>query len=190
MKKLLNNPWFVGLLAAAAIVFVTHSALKKRGFDYASADGWEEPEDLYEEDIDEEVTRSATNGTSVWEALEALAPSSPPSNPFSDRQAEIIVDDGNEDPSTRLVSVHLSAIWKQGAQTLLLINDRIHGSGDTVAELPAGHLTIESASLDGVWLSHPAGRNFLSLGQTFNWDIIGQSESPNPNLAFHENTNP
>lgn len=190
MKKLLNNPWFVGFLAAAAIVFVTHSALKDRGVDYASADGWDETDEWVDEEMDEEASNAAANGTSVWEALQALTPSSPPDNPFSDRRAEIIIDGGDGEPSTALASVHLSAIWKQGEHTLLLVNDRIHAAGDTVAELPAGHLTIESASLDGIWLSHPAGRDFLTLGKTFNWDISGESEGPNPNLAFHENTTP
>lgn len=189
MKKLLNNPWFVGLLAAAAIVFVTHTALKDRGVDYASADATDEYEGEFEDEwvMDEEAVESAANGSSVWEVLDALTPSSPPANPFDDRQAEIMVDAEGEESSATLVSVHLSAIWSQGAQTLLLVNDRIHAAGDTVAELAAGDLTIESASLDGIWLSHPDGRDFLSLGKTFNWDISGQSEDPNPTLAFHEN---
>jgi hypothetical protein len=189
MKKLLNNPWFVGLLAAAAIVFVTHAALKDRGVDYASGDETDDYEDVFadESDLDDDSIGTATNGTSVWEALDALTPSSPPDNPFDDNRAEIIVDSESEDASSRLVSVHLSAIWSQGVQTLLLVNDRIHAAGDTVVELEAGDLTIESASLDGIWLSHPAGRDFLSLGKIFTWNPSGSSGDPNPTLALHEN---
>jgi len=189
MKKLLNNPWVVGLLAALAIVFVTHTAMKDDGYDYASGDSWDETEDWSEEEADSYGETSApANGTSIWEALDALTPSTPPTDPFSHRPANVLVGTTAEEETTApLVSVHLSAIWKQGEQTLLLVNDRIHASGDTVVELAVGDLSIESASLDGIWLSHPAGQHFLSLGNTFNWDTAGHTEAPNPTLALHEN---
>lgn len=61
-----------------------------------------------------------------------------------------------------LDTLHLSAIWTENGDTLVLVNDRILRPGDAV-----GRVKIESASQDGVWVVHWRGRDFISLGGTF-----------------------
>jgi len=58
--------------------------------------------------------------------------------------------------------VRVSAIWTQGNATLVLVNERICEAGDEI-----GQVKIESASQEGVWVSHWKGRDFLSLGVEF-----------------------
>ena len=59
-------------------------------------------------------------------------------------------------------TVHLSAIWTQGGETLVLINDTILSAGDDI-----GRIKVETATQDGVWLTHWKGRDFVALGGSF-----------------------
>jgi hypothetical protein len=183
MKKLLNNPWFVGLLVAAAIVFVAHSTLQKGGTPASNAAYVEDDfEDFSPEEGADPEMPPPGEIASVRQALAALAATPPPSNPFGDRRTEIVLEGSAEEPGTTTLMVHLFAIWQQGGETLVLVNNRIHQAGDAI-----GELTIESTTLDGIWLSHPDGRDFISLGQSFQWETTGNPREPNPTLALYEN---
>jgi hypothetical protein len=122
--------------------------------------------------------------TSIREALAALVatPGKPPADPFDDDAAELIAMGESQEPTQEQMAIHLSAIWAQGSQTLVLINDRIFTAGDSV-----GDLTIESTTIDGIWVTHPNGRDFVPVGREFTWIVPNQSRDPNPTLAFNEN---
>ncbi|MEZ5276757.1 MAG: hypothetical protein R3F07_10295 [Opitutaceae bacterium] len=183
MKKLLNNPWFVGLLVAGAIVFVAQATLSKRqSAAYPASYPDEYVDDFEEVSPDETGLPAAGEVASVRQALDALSTTTPNSNPFGSRQAEIVADGSVEEPAGAGFIVHLFAIWQQNGQTLVLVNNRIQQAGDVI-----GDLTIESTTLDGIWLSHPDGRDFISLGSSFQWENTGSSREPNPTLALNEN---
>ena len=59
-------------------------------------------------------------------------------------------------------SVHLSAVWTQDNQTLVVINDRICQKGDEI-----GRIKIDAVTRDGVWLAHWKGRDFVRVGGSF-----------------------
>jgi hypothetical protein len=59
-------------------------------------------------------------------------------------------------------TAHLSALWTENGETLVLVNGRILHAGDAV-----GRMTIESATQEGVWVAHAHGRDFIALGGTF-----------------------
>jgi len=189
MRKLLNKPWFVAVMAVAAIAFVAKAVIDiNRKPQYtANQDAYEETEYGYwSDEYDEPGDPSPTDDseiTSIREALAALVatPENPPSDPFDD-EAELIAKGESSEPEQEQMAIHLSAIWAQGSQTLVLINDRIFTVGDSV-----GDLTIESTTIDGIWVTHPNGRDFVPVGREFTWIVPLQSRGSNPTLAFYEN---
>ena len=100
----------------------------------------------------------------VREALDLLPVASLRRDPFALRQiaetASAPIAESIAPPAVD--TVHLTALWTQDGVTLMLINDRICQAGDEI-----GRLKIESATQDGVWLSHWNGRSFLALGDAF-----------------------
>jgi len=100
----------------------------------------------------------------VREALKALTiPKTALRDPFAPRAREDEANPTETSVAPDVVdSVHLSALWTQGGATYTLINDRICQVGDKI-----GRLQIESATQDGVWISHWKGRDFISLGGDF-----------------------
>ena len=184
MKKLLNNPWVVGLLVAAAIVFVARSALRP---DRPAAPDVASYPDEYTEDFGDDGTGEpaatvAGGIPSVHQALEALAAAPPAADPFGQRIHDPALDEPGTEPEGDLQVIHLSAIWLQGPQTLLLVNNRIQAAGDVI-----GELTIASPTLDSTCLTHPDGRDFIAVGNRFQRTTTGHSRDPEPTLAFHEN---
>jgi hypothetical protein len=59
-------------------------------------------------------------------------------------------------------TAHLSALWTENGETLALVNGRILRPGEGV-----GRMTIESATQEGIWVTHAKGRDFIALGGTF-----------------------
>lgn len=170
MKKLLNKPWFAGLLALVACGFVIQALLPERR---AAANPVTEvtaaPEPEMPGDPDE-----ARAPISIASALSALAASPATRDPFAPRikhQAAKITADKPEPDIIEIV--RLSALWSQGSETLLLLNGRIVQVG---AEI--GRLKVESATQDGIWLSHWKGRDFLALGAEF--ALITPATGPAP----------
>lgn len=163
MKKLLNKPWFVAVLALGAVAFVGNAvfeATRKPAYGVgvpASAETAAAVEG-------ETVAEGQTVRLPVNDALKALViPKAALRDPFAPRPREEVAS-AVEIPVVPDVveTVHLSALWTQGGATYTLINDRICGVGDKI-----GRLQIESATQEGVWVSHWKGRDFITLGGDF-----------------------
>ena len=101
----------------------------------------------------------------VSDALKALKiPATGLRDPFAQRvRTELSAVAQEKAAAPDLVdTVHLSALWTQGGTTFSLINDRICSAGDEI-----GRLKIESATQEGVWVTHWKGRDFIALGGDF-----------------------
>ena len=160
MKKLLNNPWFVGALALVAVVFVARTLIPARAGVAMGSIG-----ETGEVGSGEPMTPPATGTLGIQEALKEIAVTPNARDPFSSRaRATVAAQTGVEkiDPPDIVETIRLTALWTQNGATYALINDRIRCVGDKV-----GSLTLEAATQDGVWVTHWKGRDFLPLGATF-----------------------
>jgi hypothetical protein len=161
MKKLLNKPWFVALLAVGALLFVSNAVYQgMKGPDYGSGGA---PETAAPAE-GESAAEGEPARLPARDALKALAISKGAvRDPFAQRAREEAVA-ASDKPSVpdAVDTVHLSALWTQNGATYTLINDRICQAGDEI-----GRLKIESATQEGVWISHWQGRDFLALGRDF-----------------------
>lgn len=179
MKKLLNKPWFVAVLAIAAVALIAQTLLDQGpARPRASAvDSAGEMDEYVEEDATvEPVARS------LAEVVKALPiPDSIP-DPFSPRGVRrTAVEDGpKETVPDETETVHLSAIWEQDGSAYILINGRICRPGDAI-----GRITIQSVEREGVWLAHWKGRSFLTLGNDFTL-VTPASPAANPRTVNHE----
>lgn len=187
MRKLLNKPWFVAIMAVAAIAFVANAVMNQsRKPQYTAYDGTYDDSE-YADDYDESGDTSLNKNSDISSIREALAvlvagrEESPP-DPFDDEKAKLIAMGDSNEPPQEQMAILLSAIWSQGSQTLALVNGQIVTTGDSV-----GDLTIESTTIDGIWVTHPNGRDFVPIGQEFTWIVPLQSRGSNPTLAFYEN---
>ncbi len=160
MKKLLNNPWFVGVLALVAVAFVAHSLIPADGGSDAAV-----VEEAFSDDSSSADSALANRGAvDVREALKELSAGAV-RDPFSARAktAPTTLAQADKAPLPDLVeTIRLTALWTQNGETHALINDRICRVGDTL-----GRLTLEKATHDGVWVTHWKGRDFLSIGASF-----------------------
>ena len=73
--------------------------------------------------------------------------------------------------SFRVEEIELSAIWRQGDITLILLNDRIYEVGDDV-----GNARIEEVQDNGVLLSHPGGRSLVEVGNSLTFEFPAVEE--------------
>jgi len=158
MRKLLNNPAFVAVLALAALVFVGWSLLAKSGPAVSSA-----PEQLAAEAVPTGDGETAADSArlSPAEALRALSIAAAARDPFS---LPVAKEDPDAKPADETVAstierIRLSAVWVQGAAVYLLLNGKVCEPGDRV-----GRFAIESAEIGGAWITFPGGRSFLSVG--------------------------
>ena len=159
MRKLLNNPAFVAVLALAALVFVGWSLLVKSGPDAAIA-----PVPLAAEESpagDDETAAADSARMSPAEALRALSIAAVVRDPFSLPAAKEDPDakPADETVASTIERIRLSAVWVQGAAVYLLLNGKVCEPGDRV-----GRFAIESAEIGGAWITFPGGRSFLSVG--------------------------
>lgn len=159
MKKLLNNPWFVGVLALAAVVFVARSLIPARaGVSVAAT------EEVGEAVPGEPMTPAAVGTGNIQDALKEIVITPGARDPFSPRAKATVVQAVGEKvlPPDIVETIRLTALWTQDGTTYALINNRIHCVGDRV-----GSLTVDTATQDGVWVTHWKGRDFLALGGSF-----------------------
>ena len=175
MRKLLKKPWFVGVLALAACAFVIQSLLPERRFSPAPA---VVSTAAAEAEAAANLEASSATPLSIADALKALSVGPTTRDPFAPRikarPGPLMADK----PEPDIVEiVRLSALWSQGGETLVLLNGRIAKVGDEI-----GRLTIESATQEGVWLTHWKGRDFLSLGAEFTLTTPAKGPPP-PTLA-------
>jgi hypothetical protein len=163
MRKLLNKPWVVAVLAVAALAFVGQSLLPKR-----TPVGTGESGSVYEETTSQEEDGAITGApgakNSIQAALKDLPLSATPRDPFapSSRPGPVSAAVEKTPEPDQVETLKLSAIWVQGGATYLLINDKIVQAGDRI-----GRVTVDSATIEGVWLKHWKGRDFLSIGGAF-----------------------
>lgn len=156
MRKLLNKPWFVAVMAIVAISLVAHTVLSRgeeSGFAGASDSAAVAAEETAV--VDETVKLPASR------VVQSLPAAGPVRDPFAARAKTETTVETQALPDL-VEKVHLSAIWTQEGHTLVLINDRICQGGDEI-----GRFKIESATADGVWISHWKGRDFLAIGGNF-----------------------
>jgi hypothetical protein len=155
MRKLLNKPWFVAVLALAALVAVATAFLpgggkfKIRGLGLSTDSTETSPSN------DGELKMSA------WAMVQKIQIPVNLRDPFAVKTKAVEIVEKAPEPDV-VDTVHLSALWMQDGQTLALINDHICETGDQI-----GHLKFESATQDGVWISHWKGRDFLKIGGDF-----------------------
>ena len=112
-----------------------------------------------------EIAAGETVRLSAGDALKALViPAAHWRDPFAlqVRTGGTAAAEGKPTRPDLVDTVHLSALWTQGGATFSLINDRICQAGDAI-----GRLKVESATQEGVWISHWQGRSFISLGGDF-----------------------
>lgn len=154
MRKLLNKPWFVGLMALSALLIGVRTIFPESHPAAPIAASNELPSDEGDATTKDPANLDAETATKL------LSVSSRVRDPFAVRpKAETIA----EAPQPDFVdTVHLSAIWTQEGQTLVLINNRICQGGEEI-----GRLKIEATTPDGVWLTHWNGRDFLKMGGNF-----------------------
>lgn len=177
MRKLLNKPWFVALLALGAVVFVGQALLEQR----RPPRGRATSASAYAEPGDESDEGRAAGPATLREALQALPLPAQIPDPFGMQRRGDSPGGAAKPAEPDLVETfRLSATWKQDDLVLLLLNGRVCRVGDTV-----GNVTIESASFGGVWLGHWKGRDFLRVGGDFTL-VTPAAQKPAAILAIHE----
>jgi hypothetical protein len=166
MRKLLNNPWVVGALALAALAFVGMPLLPRQsaGGSPDSQSSVVVDDAVSVDETGEETLPAGAAPSDIALALKELAITTPLRDPFAARiktlPASVIAEQAPVPDSVD--TLRLSAIWIQGANTFVLINGAIRQAGDAFSRFK-----IESATRDGVWVTHWKGRDFLSLGTDF-----------------------
>lgn len=175
MRKLLNNPWFVAVLALVALGGV----------------GWPLlfPETKYPAPVaqgapalaDEPAPETPAEGEaparlSMSEALKALVIPATVRDPFALPPKTVVA---RVDPVGTVVEVverlRLSAVWVQGTAVYLLLNGRICQPGDAVERF-----TVETAAVEGAWIRHAGDRSFLPVGQEW----VVRTSAPGPQLPL------
>jgi len=150
-------------MALVALLLVGHSVLS--GDKEATASGVAPSPVVLSAPAESEPAVAESVRLSVPDALKALViRSSRGRDPFAPRvrtEAATVAMATVAAPDL-VDTVHLSALWTQGGATYTLINDRICQAGDQI-----GRFKIESATQDGVWLTHWQGRDFIALGGDF-----------------------
>ncbi|HEY3755884.1 MAG TPA: hypothetical protein VGL42_07020 [Opitutaceae bacterium] len=153
MRKYLNNPWFVAVLAVSALAVAAHAFMA--GADQAS------PAAAVAETVADPVAASAAlpvaapaPQATVEAALSAPLPASQVPDPFG--------------PSTSALAEHksaplrLAALWTENGRTLGILNGKIVQAGDRV-----GTVTVVEASSNGLVLEDDERRGTLAVGDAW-----------------------
>lgn len=158
MRKLLNKPWFVGLLALSAIAFVVHALLPARELPVSSEPAVAE---VSEETAPEPGVAVPTSPAAIRAALKDIGASPSLHDPFAPRAKSVAQSERAPEPDFT-DTVKVSAVWIQDGKTYVLINEQIFKVGQRV-----GRFVVESANREGVWVSHWKGRDFVTVGGAF-----------------------
>lgn len=180
MRKLLNKPWVVAVLALLAVALVAQSLLDRppQSVRRDVAEDAEEPEDGFAE----EASGTDTRAGSLAEALARIALPEVLPDPFAPRRARAneAAPEIREVGPDQIETVKLSAIWEQDGVAFVLLNGRVCQAGDVV-----GRMTVASIEGEGIWLTHWKGRDFVRLGQEFTL-ITPAADAAQPRTATHE----
>jgi hypothetical protein len=156
MRKLLNKPWVVGLLALCAVGLVAF-----QGFGFStirekvlSVSAVQAPETAEAEETKAEAVTDNLTATDMFFVAGSR-------DPFAPRvTATASTEKAAESTSTAMQTLKLAAVWLQGAESFVAINAQICRVGDAVAGA-----SIESVTREGAWLRLPNGRQFLPVGR-------------------------
>ncbi|MFT3780830.1 MAG: hypothetical protein QM790_02370 [Nibricoccus sp.] len=163
MRKLLNKPWFVVLLAVAAIA-VVWSAISPNSTQGTGPIAAPAPEEALASTGSPETLPDGLPHVAATDSLKQLPAPKPTRDPFAPKNTPTptqSTEPTSQEPEA-VDTAHLSALWNQNGVTLAVVNNRICRIGDSI-----GRLTIESAAPNGIWLSHWKGRTLLETGNTF-----------------------
>jgi hypothetical protein len=165
MKKLLNNPIFVGLLVALALGITFWPQLTER---FTSRP---RPQAINtDEQSTLELESDATTLSSPRRIRQVLSDYALPEMVrelfiYRETKPDLPVAAPEEAPR-QVTSVHLTAIWRQPGVNLAVLNGRI----TTVGEL-LGEIEVVEINGEGVWLRLHDERTFLTLGQQHAFEI-------------------
>jgi hypothetical protein len=177
MRKLLNNPAFVTVLALVALGFVGWSVLSgtKPPVPVVPDEGIPVADTTVVETLAEAVPEPGEGPArlSVAEALKALVIPATLRDPFALPARPVqIRQDQSGGPVVEVVErLRLSAIWVQGPAVYLLLNGQICQPGEDV-----DRFTVETASVEGAWIRHAGDRSFLPVGQ----ELVVRTSVPGP----------
>ena len=159
MKKLLNNPAMVTLLVLAALASAGWSLFSARatGGSIGAAGNADADDSSVAESDSTRVVANPASG-----ALAQAASSVALRDPFAPRKKPITPLAVTQVVADQIDTVHLSAIWSQDGSTWVVLNGRILKLGEEI-----GRLRIETATQDGIWVTHWKGRDYLALGSDF-----------------------
>jgi hypothetical protein len=162
MRKLLNNPWFVGSLCLAAPLLAGRALLRPAaGIDPARAVPAAGDEPVR---ITVGISPDEKGARAMDSAMQALPIPAVSRDPFAARSP----GQTQAGPSE---TVHLSAVWTENGATTVLLNDRMLQAGDKI-----GRWRIESATAEGVWITRGRGRHFVALGETVSVNAAAAAE--------------
>lgn len=171
MRKLLNQTWFVALLAVGAIAFVGQALLPGENRTKAGI-----AEKVPADPAEGEFTVTDKSPDGLNRAMADLTKAADLRDPFTPISVRAAIATPVEVAFPDIVeTVHLSAIWSQAGTTFVLLNGRICQIGDEI-----GRLKVESATTDGVWLTHGQSRSQVMLGNDFTLRIPGTGPSATP----------
>ncbi|MBK8477546.1 MAG: hypothetical protein IPL39_14970 [Opitutaceae bacterium] len=175
MRKLLNNPWFVAVLALVALGGVAWPVLfPETSYPAPVAHG--EPAVVDESAPETSAEGEAPSRLSVAAALKALVIPSTVRDPFALPPKPVVLRPVAVGTAVEVVErLRLSAVWVQGAAVYLLLNGRICQPGDAVERF-----TVETAAVEGAWIRHAGARSFLPVGQE--WVVT--TSAPGPQLPL------
>jgi hypothetical protein len=195
MRKLLRKPWFVTVLSISAVVLCTWSLQDQLGgssraprravTDVPAADPATLADRAPEDDAGETDPGSVPAATTVTQTLSAIVYPEKIPDPFSRRDAQVVAaPEGTDEEAAPLPdieeTVRLTAVWTQGAARLAVINNRILQVGDVI-----GRLKVDEVNVDGVWMTHWKGRDFVPFGGAFTL-VTPATRVASSTLAQHE----
>lgn len=174
MRKLLNKPWFVILLALGAVGAAWYSLAP-----YFTSPQPPPPPPPEPAAVATENTVSSEDSSALPEPAKAIPQTKVSRDPFvvkkaSSEQAAPTADTTPDEPDV-LETFRVSALWTQHGSTLVYINGQVHQVGDNL-----GRVMIESATPQGVWLSNSQGREFVQVGKQLVLRTPGRSKTKSP----------
>ena len=172
MKKLLQNPVVVGILAIVAVFVVYRSAFSKPAYEAVPV---EKPADTVAKGDGSTESESKIDPESVnWSLVELP-------NPFAPRKLDDLDDlAGGEDQEeiplvdeTESLDLKLSAICRDGEHRFAVINERVVGEGEEISDyivdkILANHVVLRNSGRRSI-IGFPRGRP----------DAEGQASSQN-----------
>ena len=165
MKKLLNNPIFVGLLVALALGLTFWPQLTER-FTTRPRPLVVATDEQSVLDLDSDAT-TLSSPRRIRQVLSDYALPDMERELFIYREAKLDLPATAPEEARRIAtSVHLTAIWRQPGVNLAVLNGRITTVGDLL-----GEIEVVEINGDGVWLSLHDKRTFLTLGQQHAFEL-------------------